>query len=285
MLHPDLSLLTASVAALWLTPAALAAEPDPVDRLGWQLGIHSYTFSHFSIFDAIDQTAALGLHAMSISGSVSLDGKHRVRTMDLAPKDWDAIAAKLSMAGIKLYNMGVVELPADETACRKVFEFARRVGLDTLVSEPEPAALDVVEKLCREYHLKVAFHNHPKPSRYWDPHTTLAAIRDRDPLLGVCADTGHWVRSGVDPVEALKLLSGRVLCFHLKDVSDHTPQAQDVPWGTGVGQVKEILAEARRQGFRGPFLAEHEAHMDNPMPDLIPSVAYFKACCAAIVGS
>ena len=265
-----------------LAPGVMAQDQSAADKLGWQLGIHSYTFLKFPIFDAIDKTASLGLKFMSISGSVSLDGKTRMKTMDLSDQDLEGIQAKLKAAGIKLLNMGVVQLPADEAQSRKVFEFAKKLGIDTLVSEPEPAALDTVDKLCKEYNIKVAIHNHPKPSRYWNPDTVVEAVKSRSPLLGACADTGHWIRSGIDPVEALKKLEGRVICFHFKDLNERDRKAHDVPWGTGVGKVKDVLAEMKRQEFRGAFLVEYEHNWENSVPEIAECVKYFNAICAEL---
>ena len=143
------------------------------------MAIHSYTFQNFTIFDAIDTTAALGVKHMSVSGTVKLAGTNKIGTLSLTDADRDAIDKKLQADGIgKFVNIGVVHLPADEAQSRKVFEFAKKWGIDTLVSEPELNALDTVEKLCKEYNIKVAIHNHPKGhSIYWDPDILLNAIK------------------------------------------------------------------------------------------------------------
>jgi sugar phosphate isomerase/epimerase len=268
------------------------------DKLGWQMSIHAYTFRKFSIFECIDKTAALGLTHMSLSGSVSLTGKDSVSTTQLSDKDAAAIQKAVADKGIKLVNIGVVKLPPDEAASRKVFEFAKKMGIDTLVAEPEPAALDTVEKLCKEYNIKVAIHNHPKPSPYWNPDTVLAAVKDRTPLMGACADTGHWLRSGLDPVECLKKLEGRVITLHFKDLVPDEPKAQDtaaatskkkkkseskamhdVPWGTGVGNVKAQMVELKRQQFHGVFGVEYEYNWDNSVPEIAKCVTFFNATC------
>jgi sugar phosphate isomerase/epimerase len=271
-------------------------------KLGWQMSIHAYTFRKFSIFECIDKTAALGLKHMSLSGSVSLDGKTSTTTVNLSDKDAEAIKQAVAAKGIKLVNIGVVKLPPDEAASRKVFEFAKKMGIDTLVAEPEPAALDTVEKLCKEYNIKVAIHNHPKPSRYWNPDTVLEAVKGRTPLMGACADTGHWLRSGLDPVECLKKLDGRVITLHFKDLVPGEPSPQsasapkkkkkteakamhDVPWGTGVGNAKAQMAELKRQGFRGAFGVEYEHNWDNSMPEIAECVKFFNATCAELAKS
>ena len=204
-----------------------AKSPGAAGQLGWQMAIHAYTFRKFSIYECIDKTAELGLKHMSLSGSVSLDGKKSVPTVSLPDGDAEAIKKAVAAKGITLVNIGVVKLPAAEAESRKVFEFAKKMGIDTLVAEPEPDALDTVEKLCKEYNIKVAIHNHPKPSRYWNPDTVLEAVKGRTPLMGSCADTGHWLRSGLNPLECLKKLDGRVICLHFKDLVPDEPKAQE----------------------------------------------------------
>jgi sugar phosphate isomerase/epimerase len=280
-----------------------AKDTSGADKLGWQMSIHAYTFRKFSIFECIDKTAALGLKHMSLSGSVSLDGTNSLNTVRLSDKDAEAIRSAAAAKGIKLVNIGVVQLPPNEAESRKVFEFARKMGIDTLVAEPEAAALDTVEKLCKEYNIKVAIHNHPKPSHYWSPDTVLAAVQGRTPLMGSCADTGHWLRSGLDPVECLKKLEGRVITLHFKDLVPDEPKApanaptagkkkqseskamHDVPWGTGVGHIKDQMAELKRQGFHGVFGVEYEYHWENSMPEVAKCVEFFYATCAELAKS
>jgi sugar phosphate isomerase/epimerase len=269
------------------------------EKLGWELAIHAYTFRKFSIFECIDKTAALGLKYMSLSGSVNLDGTRTATTVDLSDEQAAAIQKAAAAKGIKLVNIGVVKLPPNEAESRKVYEFAKRMGIDTLVAEPEPAALDTVEKLCKEYNIKVAIHNHPKPSHYWNPDTVLEAVKGRTPLMGACADTGHWLRSGLDPLECLKKLEGRVICLHFKDLIAEESKAQmaagsggkkqpdakamhDVPWGTGVGNIKAQMAELKRQHFHGAFCVEYEHNWENSVPEIAECVKFFNTTCAEL---
>lgn len=293
------TILLAAVAFLAVgTEAQTPAATGAADQLGWQLAVHSYTFRKFSIFDAIDKTAELGMHYMSISGSVNLNGSNSVPTMSLSEKDLQAILDKLKAAGIspKFVNMGVVQLPPDEAKSRKVFEFAKKLGIDTLVAEPTPDALDTVEKLCKEYNIKVAIHDHPRPNHYWNPDVVLAAVKGRTPLMGACADVGHWKRSGLDPVECLKKLEGRIICLHFKDLIPDDPKAgsppatgsrkmHDVPWGTGESNVKAMLQELKQQNFHGAFCVEYEYHWDTSQPEIAECVKFFNATCAELVAA
>jgi sugar phosphate isomerase/epimerase len=278
-----LLLLSLSLLATTLTQAA---EQTPAEKLGWQLAIHSYTFQKFSIFDAIDKTAALGVKYMSISGSVILNGTNRVGTTTLSDAERAAIDKKLRADGFgNFINIGVVQLPADEAKSRQVFEFAKKWGIGVLVAEPEPDALDTVEKLCKEYNIKVAIHDHPKPTHYWNPDTVLAAIKGRTPLMGACADVGHWMRSGLDPLECLKKLQGHIICLHFKDLNEMGPQAHDVPWGTGVGKTRELMAELKRQHFHGAFCVEYEYHWTNSSPEIAQCVKFWNDTCAELTAS
>lgn len=273
------------VAALLCVSRVIADEHSAADRLGWQLAVHSYTFQKFSIFDAIDKTAGLGVKYMSISGSVILDGTNRISTLSLTPQQRETILAKLKADGLhdKFVNIGVVALSKNEAESRKVFEFARQFGIDTLVSEPPLDAWDTVEKLCKEYNIRVAIHNHPKGhSIYWNPDTVAEVIKGRSHLIGVCADIGHWIRSDLNPVDCLKKLDGRVICLHFKDLNEFGPQAHDVPWGTGVANSKAIMAELKRQNFHGAFCVEYEYHWDNSVPEIAQCVKFFNQTCAEL---
>jgi sugar phosphate isomerase/epimerase len=286
------------IAALALLLPAAAQNQSPADQLGWTLAIHSYTFQKFSILEAIDKTAAIGVKHMSISGSVNLpdaDGKFtKSSTIRMTTNDVAAITVRMKAKGIDpvFVNMGVVKPGIDEAESRKIFEGAKRLGITVLVAEPEThgkpeelgPVMDVVEKLAKEYNIKVAIHNHPGPKNfYWNPDTVAAAVKGRSPLLGACADVGHWVRSGLDPVECLKKLEGRVITLHFKDLNVAGPKAHDVPWGTGISNAKGILAELQRQKFKGAICIEYEYNWDNSSPEIAQSVKWFNDTCAELV--
>jgi sugar phosphate isomerase/epimerase len=280
-----LTLLTTTCLLLWAAAArAGEAAPTPASQLGWQMAIHERTFQNFTVFECMDKTAALGLKHMSFSAGIKLKGTNTIPLVNLSDEQIQTIKKQAEARGLTLVN-AYVSLPANEAQCRKSFEFARKMGLDTLVGEPAPEALDTVEKLCKEYNIRVAIHDHPKPSQYWDPQKVLEAIKGRSPLLGACADTGHWVRSGLDPVACLKTLQGHVFCLHLKDLNAASRNAHDVPWGTGAGQCKAMMAELKRQGFHGAFCVEYEYNWDNSMPDVAQCVKFFNQTCAELAAS
>jgi sugar phosphate isomerase/epimerase len=291
------SLLVAVLTAVAAFAQETTSPPSPADQLGWQLAVHSWTFQKFSIYDAIDKAAEVGVKHMTISGSYNreVDGKLiKLPTPSLTDGEFADIQAHLKAKGLspKFLNMGVVKPGTNEVASRKIFEAARRFGIEVLVAEPEthgrieelPQVMDVVEKLAVEFNIKVAIHNHPPGPNgfYWNPDTVLAAINGRSPLLGVCADVGHYVRSGLDPVEVLKKLEGRLIALHFKDLNEKSPQAHDVPWGTGISNAKGMLAELKRQKFKGVFCVEYEHNWENSVPEIAQCVKFWNAAVAEL---
>jgi sugar phosphate isomerase/epimerase len=245
---------------------------------GWHLGTQAYSFRKFTFYEAVDKAASLGLNWIEAYPGQKLSKERpnvRLNHTMLA-QIREEVRRKLAESRVKLVNYGVVRLPNDEAECRKVFDFAKDMGIETIVAEPKAEAFDLVEKLCKEYKIKVAIHNHPSPSRYWHPDKVLEVCKGRSKWIGACADTGHWMRSGVNPLEALKKLEGRIISFHFKDLNKFSERkAHDVVWGTGKANVEALLKELHRQGFEGVFSIEYEHNWDNSVPEIRQCVEYF----------
>lgn len=245
---------------------------------GWRLGTQAYSFNIFTFYEAVDKTASLGLGWVEAYPGQRFskerpDAKfHHTMSVELRAE----VKKKLESAGVTLVNYGVVDLPNNEAECRKVFDFARDMGIETIVSEPKPEAFDLIDRLCQEYEINMAVHNHPTPSRYWDPETVLRVCGGRSGRIGACADTGHWMRSGINPLEGLKMLEGRIISLHFKDLNEFgNRDAHDVVWGTGLADVKALLGELNRQNFKGVFSVEYEHNWENSVPDIRQCVEYF----------
>ncbi|MBW3623507.1 MAG: sugar phosphate isomerase/epimerase [Armatimonadetes bacterium] len=241
--------------------AARAARPSldhrALDRLGWNLASQAYTFRELTLFETIDVLNALGIRYIEMYPGQRFSPDNPARFDHNAPAGQVAeLQRKLRSARVTPVNYGVVGLNNNEAEARKVYDFAKAMRLLTIVSEPPEDALPLLDRLSREYRIGLALHNHPRPSRYWNPNTVLEATRGLSQYVGACADTGHWYRSDLSPVEALDKLEGRIISLHFKDLNR---QKQDVPWGTGECNVRAMMAELKRQGFRGVFSVEYES--------------------------
>ncbi len=246
---------TRRVAAAFDTPAGA---PN-AEKLGWRLGCQAWTFNRFTFFEAIDKTAALGLHYIEAFPNQTLSKEIDAKFDEsLSDPNRKAIKDKLKDAGVKLVNYGVTGING-----RKTFDFAKDMGIETIVSEPGENDFPKLDKLVDEYEINIAIHDHPKPSHYWNPDTVLKVTKGLSKRIGACCDTGHWPRSGLNAVECLKKLEGRIISFHFKDVNKMGHDAHDVPWGTGINDVKGMLTEVHRQGVKAVFSVEYEHYTEN----------------------
>jgi sugar phosphate isomerase/epimerase len=279
-----------ATAGLSLTQSPLSAlEPAKgaphAEKLGWRLGCQAYSFNHYTFYEAIDKVASLGLHYIEAypGQSLSPDKKDAKIGEGLSAADRQEVKKRLADSGVKLVNFGVTGLAKKIEDCRRTFDFAKDMGIETIVSEPGEDAFDTIERLCEECRINVAIHNHPKPSHYWNSETVLKVCQGRSKRIGACADTGHWMRSELDPVEQLKKLEGRIISFHFKDLNKFGGGAHDVPWGTGAGNVKALLTEIHRQGIKAVFSVEYEHNWTSSVPEIAQGVAYFDQVAAELL--
>lgn len=281
-------MLGVGTSKLWAAEsAAEAAKGSPnAEKLGWRLGCQAYSFRKFTLFEAIDKTASLGLkYIEAFPNQVISKDRREIQITELLPDDArKELKKKLGDSGVKLVNYGVCNLSKKEDDSRRVFDFAKDMGIETLVSEPAEESMEMLDKLCGEYEINIAIHNHPKPSHYWNPDTMLNACKGRSKRIGACADTGHWVRSGLNPLESLKKYEGHIVSLHFKDLNKLGADAHDVPWGTGVSDAKAMLTELKRQGVKAVFSIEYEYNWDDSLPEIALCVAYFDKIAAELGG-
>jgi len=248
------------------------------------IGLQAYSFKEYSLFEAIEKTAQTGGKVIEFFPGQKLSKEEPKVKWDHNASD-ETIAkvqAKLKEHHIKAVNYGVVGIPKEESEARKVFEFAKKLGLRAVTTESD-GSIDTIEKMVKEYDIMVGFHDHPKRAndpkyRMWDPNYILELVKDRDKRIGSCADTGHWVRSGLKPVDCLKILEGRVISSHLKDLNvfGKDSGSHDLPYGTGVSDVPAILDELKRQGFNGNISVEYEYKWLESVPDITKCITFVR---------
>lgn len=269
-----------------LSQGLFGAEIPETAKVGvFYAGCQAYSFRLFSVMEAIEKTAQAGGKTIEFYPKQKLSPEQAdvAFNHDSPEEVIAAVKTKLAKEGVTAVAYGVVKLGKDEVENRKVFEFAKKMGIGILTTEPDVEALDQIEALVKEFDIKIAIHNHPRKPLdrsylFWDPKYVLGLVKDRDSRLGACADTGHWVRSGLDPVECVRILKGRIFDSHLKDLSEKgNPKAHDVPYGTGVSDVTAILNAFVEGGFYGPVHTEYEFHWENSVGDITQCLQFVKA--------
>lgn len=278
--------LVAMLAAAGATAAKKEGSAKKVKRddsaaeaLGWRVAIQSYSLKKFTFFEAVDMAASVGIKYVEAYSKQSLTKENPKETthFSMSAETRKKMKAKLKEAGVTLVNYGVVK-GKNEEEWIQIFEFAKDMGIETLVSEPKVEEMDLLDRLTKKYKINIAIHNHPAPSTYWNPETVLDAIEGRGKRIGACADTGHWMRSKVVPLEAIKKLEGRIISLHMKDLNEFGIKKQgehDVPWGEGEADIPAILAELKRQKVKAVFSIEYEHNWDNSLPEIGQCVKNF----------
>jgi len=224
------------------------------ERVGWRLVMPAYTFHRFTLFEMLDKMEELGIR---YCGGLSFQkvGGGIDKFLDpaqLNDEEIAAVVAKLNFKGIRMVSYYYHEIPGDEDACRKVFEFAEKLGIETFLSEPKVENLAMIKRFCEEFGINVAIHNHDKQASpdIWHPEQVLALCEKYGPRIGAAGDLGYWMRDGIDPVEAVRILKNHLMVVQVHDLDEFSPNGSDVPWGTGKGRTKEFFEELYKHGVR-----------------------------------
>ena len=243
------------------------------EKIRWRLACQLYTFRDRSFYEALEAISSLGIRNVEPCFFLPLDKKRPdlMTSEALPPNVRRELKARLKDYGIKMPHY-YAPVDGNTANFRKIFDFAKEMGVKTLVAEPPAEVFEKLDEICNEYKINLAIHNHPKSpqSMYWQPENILKVCEGRSKRIGSCSDTGHWVRSGLDPVECLKKAKKRIIAMHLKDVAESgKPEARDVPLGTGKANYTAVLKELYAQKFRGVMTIEYE-HLS---PQLVEDVA------------
>lgn len=259
---------SAAAALVASTPLARVAHASNASRFGgFRLGLQSYSLRAFDRDTVIKRIHELGL--------VSVEFYSRHLPPEIAAAELAQLRKSLAQSGIQMMGHGVNAFTKDHARNRQWFELARRSGIRNISADPAEDSFDSLEKLVAEYDIRIAIHNHGPGARYDKVRDVLTAIKGRHPHIGACADLGHYIRSGEDPVRAITLLEGRLYGVHLKDFAEPKRDAVGTILGKGQLDVEAAFRALRRVRFPadGCLSLEYEEHPENPMSDLRECVA------------
>ncbi len=243
----------------------------------WHLGVALWTFHTFNFPEALNKVDSAGLkyiepNTFHNAGPELKDSM----ILQLSTAGIDKLKAQIAQKGLTCQSIYIV---GDNTIAswKKQFDIAKQLGVQFVTTEPPLEMWDSINSLAGAYGIKVAIHEHWKgTSHYWNPDTTLMAMQGH-PNFGVCADLGHWPKSGINPLDAVKKLSGHILAIHLKDIAAYNdPKLVDVPVGTGVIDFPAIFQELKSQNFKGPIYIERDAvDLPSNLPSVLQEVKYY----------
>ena len=244
------------------------------------MGMQSFSLRGYDCATALKHTKELGLKYW--------ESTPQHIPLSTTPKNINEHKALLDAAGVQLMSYGVLDFNANESEARKKFDFAKAMGLVAMSANPrkDKATFDLLDKLVPEYDVAIAIHNHGPGARYSKIRDVAEAIKDHHPKIGACVDTGHYLRSDEDPVEALETFKNRLYGVHLKDVRTVQSGGKRQKIFTIIGQgdlnLAKCLSLLKRINYQGCLALEYEENEKNPLSDIAVSLQAVREAAAKL---
>lgn len=242
---------------------------------GPQLGLQTWTCRNMSFDQVVDFASRHGIRQVQFT-TAHLD--------PAAPKEENLRKkARLAERGITAYTFGVVKPGTDKEANRRLFEFARLMGMSLITVEPPDfAAWDNLEQLAKEYDIRLAIHNHGTGTVYGDPATVKKVLAGRDHHIGVCLDVGWVTAAGFDAAKVFRDYGDRVFDIHYKDkrvevAADGRRVPIDTKIGEGDANYEGLFAAIKDTGWSGVMAIETDSKgfAEDPNRLVSEAAAYF----------
>ena len=201
--------------------------------------------------------------------------------------------------GVTGYGLGPIYMDlAQKDKVRTYFDFAKRVGVNTIVGVPfeykmidgkktryESRALcEYISGLCKEYDVRYAIHNHGPDIPYLFPtgETSWNMVKDLDVRMGLCLDVGHDFRAKANPVDSIRRFHTRIYDMHIKNVKFDPVKNRAMPMPRGDMDMWAIVKALVEVGYTGVCSLEYESFPpkgEKPgikAEEVAESIGYFK---------
>jgi sugar phosphate isomerase/epimerase len=256
--------------------AATQSATDP--WRGLKIGVATYTFREWPIEETIKGLQRVGMKYISI--------KNVKNHIDLShtSEERKQRAQMFRAAGMIPMSVGNVSMRGSDDDIRKGFEYAKDVGVPTIVCAPRRDAIPLLDKLVKEFDIKLAIHNHgPEDKGYFpSPYDAMELISKYDKRIGLCIDVGHTLRAGVDPAEAIIKCKDRLYDLHLKDISALGARNTPIEGGRGILNLKAVLQALIKIKYEGLAGYEYEKDGKDPLPGLAETIGYTRGLLAGL---
>lgn len=235
---------------------------------GLKIGLASYTLRKYSVDQVIEIMKRLSIK------DVCLKSFHL--PFDASPQDLRAITEKFKSNGLNVYAGGVIYMKTNEEV-EKYFKYAQNAGLKMIVGAPEQHLLPKVEEMVKATDIKIAIHNHgPEDKIFPSPASVYEKIKNLDPRIGLCIDTGHTFRMKQDPAAEFRKFRDRLFDIHLKDLDAQKADAQNLEIGRGVMNISLYIQVLKELKYDGIMAVEYEKDAENAAYGLTESVGYLR---------
>ena len=248
----------------------------------FKIGVAGYTFYKRTVDDMLAIMQKADVHYLCVKDF----------HLPFTASDWDIAAFKEKCAsyGVTPYAIGPVYVK-DATKLREQFEFAKRLGVKTIVGVPyDPTdekdtwskrrgsrkLLLEVDKLVREFDMRYAIHNHGpvSPEMFPDVEYGWNLVKDLDPRIGFCIDVGWEYGSGKDPAETIRKYADRIFDAHIKNFEIGKPNGSAVPLPRGKIDLAKVFQAFVDIGYDGVCSLEYERDFEDNLLAVVECIAY-----------
>jgi len=208
--------------------------------LGWSVGASSNAFAKLTFYEAAGKVDASGL--ANIEGSSAQQVSAEIQKnldYNLSPDELAKVKHRLSELRLQMPAYHVDALPADQSSRRKLFDFARSLGVQTIVTGSGAAPMADLDQFANEFGVNVALEG-------ISPKDVDRMLQGRGNRIGVVADLGKWTEAGIKPLDGLPLVKDRLMVVRVRDRSATGTRGRDVTLGKGVEGVSQFLLEVSR---------------------------------------
>ena len=248
-------------------------------QAGYPVGLQIYSLRGFSVDEALNHC-----HDLGVSFVEFYPGMYDPKS---TPEQIAAMNEKMEGLGIQPSAHGVNRLSKDHEANKKLFQFAKAVGIKNLTADPDPESFESLDSLVKEFDIRVAIHNHGPKHRYNKVIDVLRAIEKHDERIGACADLGHFIRSGEKPEDVIRALKGRLYGIHLKDFAEMQDKTKGVILGKGHMNVEATFAALKDVDFPedGALSLEYEENPKDPIAEIRECLLVAREAAAKVAGA
>jgi sugar phosphate isomerase/epimerase len=263
-------ILAASVSFVYSSP--VFGSPSEKTKDAFSIGMAGYTFKEFTVEQTIEIMKRVRINSLSL--------KDFHLPMNSTREQVDTVLAKFKSAGITVYTLGVIYMKSEESV-DQAFEYAKMAGVNMIVGAPDYELLPYVEKMVKNYNIRLAIHNHGPDSPLYPNATDIwDHIKDLDPRIGICIDIGHTIRDGQDPSADIEKYNKRIYDIHIKDVDQASKEGKTVEMGRGIIDIPKFVDILRKVKYSGKCSLEFEKDMKDPLAGIAESIGYFKGVLA-----
>jgi len=269
----------------------------------FKLGMAGYTYYRFTLDETLEALEKFDVHGLC--------AKDKHFPLTATPAELKALVAKCRDHGVEIYGAGPLNIGSPDEA-KKVFDYAAALGVKTVVGVPWQPAEDgstawgkrrasrelceLTSKLCAEYDMRCAIHNHgrnPKtgsPALYGAPCDTWEMVKDLDPRMGICMDVAYTFADGFDPADTIRAYRKRLFDLHFRNIAQPDNGSSGAAAHRGkidYVRIVRALKETDYDGWCGIELANAFGKSSDANPGADPSwiplsVGYFRGLMDAV---